>query len=233
MVPVKNEELGRWSLQGVEPSEDTFSDMTEKLSSFKSFCFSRWGDGEFNAILGNNEKPRNCDGHEYFADMGRWLKTILLSRPSYIMGIQPLCLTSRRAFEIQALIDPLRIDWVNADAIHNASIDGRLGELLEVLKRRNVTLVGPQHLNSLATIQEWKQITIPNQNCWLERQSIASHIARSFAPGMVYLLCASMMSEIIIDVFSDQNEATFIDCGSVFDPYAGVKSRRYHQKLKL
>jgi len=39
-----------------------------------------------------------------------------------------------------------------------------------------------------------------------------------------------MMSEVLIDQLS-YSENTFIDCGSVFDPYVGVKSRRYHHKL--
>jgi hypothetical protein len=48
----------------------------------------------------------------------------------------------------------------------------------------------------------------------------------------VVLLAASMMSEVLIDDFADHHH-TFIDIGSVLDPYCGIKSRRYHHKLKL
>jgi hypothetical protein len=46
----------------------------------------------------------------------------------------------------------------------------------------------------------------------------------------IVLLCASMMSEVIIHQFSKDHH-TFVDMGSVLDIFVGKPSRRYHHKL--
>src|SRR5210317_64019 len=49
--------------------------MTDKIRSGIHFAFSRMGDGEFDCILGNT--GANCDGHEYYKEMGIELGDII------------------------------------------------------------------------------------------------------------------------------------------------------------
>jgi len=227
MKAYRDEVTGRWH----SDLPDVFDLICDKLRKGEPFSFSRYGDGEFNCIYG---KPgANCDGHEYFPDMGERLRKIVESKPKYMMGIQPLTVASERWTQIEK--DFPGIDWVDADSIHNASIDGRLFLLFDELRKYHVTLIGPQHLSGFIQPQfNWEHMFIPSVDCWNYYD-----IAHSFLDIVtlrrfhtVVLLCASMMSEVLIDDFSDSGH-TFIDMGSVLDPYVGVKSRRYHHKLNI
>ena len=56
------------------------------LSGGKPFSFSRFGDGEWNAILG---KPgQNCDGHAFFPELGADLRDALIQKLPYLYGMQ-------------------------------------------------------------------------------------------------------------------------------------------------
>jgi hypothetical protein len=225
MNAIKDETTGRWSLEGVEDSVVTYERILRMLQTKEPFSFARYGDGEFNAIMG---KPgMNCDGHSYFADMGARLKAILNSEPKYMVGIQPLTVSQ---FRYNDYWKHLNIPWVNADCLHNASIDEKLGRFFDVLKTRKVLLVGPKHLEFFKAAQ----IVIPNINCWTEYRNIRSTIYEFLTDkkDWVVLFCASMMSEVLIDDF-DGSQNTFIDLGSALDVYAGKISRSYHKLLKL
>jgi hypothetical protein len=95
---------------------------------------------------------------------------------------------------------------------------------------KDVVLVGPKHLMPLAALLGWWWCIVPDLNCWNEFERTHHYISDRLEDGpKVVLLCASRMSEVLIDEF--HGEATLIDIGSVLDPYCGVKSRRYHHKL--
>jgi hypothetical protein len=226
----RDEITGRWTLEGVESDEKTYVNMCEMLKDRKVFKFARYGDGEWNCIF--NKPGRNCDSHAYFPDLGAHLRRIILSEPEYMVGIQPLSMSYDRTPQIKEICRDLNVSWYNADVLHNASIDGKIDQFIDAMKGRYIILVGPIHLANIFV--NCVHIVIPQIDCWLSheevRQQIEFHI--DGVNNAVVLLAASMMSEVIIDAFADSHH-TFIDIGSVLDPYAGVKSRRYHHKLKI
>lgn len=228
MKAYRDETTGRWH----SDLPDVFHLICEKLRNGERFSFARYGDGEWNAIYG--KQGANCDGHEYFKDLGANLKYAVENQigvNNVIMGLQPLTIASDRINQIEK--DFPNIDWVDADCIHNASIDGKLELLFTAIWERDCTLVGPNHLKNIAEKNGFDFIEIPSINCWNEYERISNSISEQLDSGFdrVVLLCASMISEVIIHEFHD--EATFIDLGSVLDPYCGVKSRRYHHKLTV
>jgi hypothetical protein len=225
MQAIKDESNGRWTIKGLEPSEQTFEKICDMLRKCVNFKFARYGDGEFNCMFG--KKGRNCDGHEYFPAMCERLNSAL-RRADYMVGIQPLAL-SIYGERVNLLLEGL--DIYNADALHNASIDGQIRYFTKALNGRYVILVGPAHL---AGFFAGVHIIIPSVNCWAEYESIRQQMQFHIegVNNAVVLLAASMMSEVLIDDFADEPH-TFIDIGSVLDPYCGVKSRRYHHKLKI
>jgi hypothetical protein len=229
-IAFRQEITGQWDLTGVEPWQKTFEKIVCDLKSKKEFKFSRFGDGEWNCIF--NKPGQNVDGHKYFPDLGASLRRVILSEPDYTVGIQPLSMSYERTDQIKDFCRGLNIKWVNADAIHNASINGTFSEFVDALKGRYIILIGPAHLAGFFT--SCVHLVIPAQNCWLNyeeiRQQIEFHV--DGVNNAVVLLAASMMSEVLIDDFADHNH-TLIDIGSVLDPYCNVKSRRYHHKLKL
>ena len=50
-----------------------FEELIEKIKNKEMFSFSRFGDGEMNAVFG--KEGMNCDSHRYFPDMGLRFKS--------------------------------------------------------------------------------------------------------------------------------------------------------------
>lgn len=225
---IKNEETGVWDILGLEHWYITFINMIDNLKTYKNFKFARYGDGEIYCMKGRH--GNNCDNHTYFPELGAALRQSIQEEPKYMVGIQPLSI-SHIPEDVYNYFSHFR-HLYNADVLHNASIDGQLTKFTRSLEGRYIILVGPVHLASIFT--SCIHIVIPSVNCWLEfeyiKQQIEFHL--DGINNAVVILAASMMSEVIISHFSDADH-TFIDVGSVLDPYAGVKSRKYHYKLKV
>jgi hypothetical protein len=209
--------------------EDPFEDIVTMLGNGTPFAFSRFGDGEFSAIFGVGEV--NCDGHAYYPDLGQRLRAIVEGNPGYLMGLQPLAVVYHGALQIWQVAGDRK--WVLADSLHLASVESRLGELFGALSRRNVLLVGPEHLGKLAAAQGWSHSPIPSRDCWTQYVETRERLKETISPsGDVVLFCASMMGNVLIDdLYTLKPTNTYIDAGSVLDPYAGVQTRAYHAQL--
>jgi len=202
-----------------------FDLMIHKIKNDIPFKYARYGDGEWNCILG---KPgANCDGHQYFPDLGQRLKSILESRPDYFLGLQTIAIEQNKNDpEFKRLVD--MNDWVDNEILHRASINDYISLFFEAIEMEDVIIIGPQHMSKL----DKSIIEIPSKNCWLEYEYVKDSLTTAllWRPHTIVLLSASMMSEVLIDDFKDTDH-TFIDCGSVFDPYCGISSRTYHKDI--
>ena len=208
-----------------------------KLQRNEPFTFSRWGDGEWEAVLDlKNENEANCDGHQYFPSLKQSLHDILVSNPPYLLGMQKLAYHRLLGRDIDAYLKKKMIDrdWLNADAFHDASSRGEIKTFFDVLASKKVLLVGPLHLKKL-TVFSFQFCEVPPKNCWLNRQLILDDIRNLIASKDrdVILFCAGMTSNWFVDVLQKEFDGFMIDVGSLLDPYAGVNSRNYHQKLVM
>ena len=124
-----------------------YKNFLNKIKFNKPFTFSRWGDGEFQAI-NLDKKGANCDGHKYFPDMSLELEKILESNPTYYTGLQPLA----QKVMPEVIKEYDYINWVNADVFHDASINGEFNKFLSVINEKRVVIVGPDYMNKLNSI---------------------------------------------------------------------------------
>jgi len=204
----------------------SFEDICQMIKEETPFKFARYGDGEVYCMEGR--QGANCDKHQYFPDLGERLKESLKD-PKYYIGIQNL-LVSHLKDRLIKYFSHLKI--YNGDIIHRASIAGKMEHFFKAIESRYTILVGPAHLAPL--IKNCVHIVIPSQDCWLQYKKVKKDLAFHLngVNNPLVLLCASMMAEVLIHEFRDA-DATIIDCGSVFDPYVGIKSRTYHHKLDI
>lgn len=200
----------------------------------KPFTFSRFGDGEANAILGR--QGSNCDGHEYFPEMGKQLAEILrtgrnLRVQQYDIGIQNHALRTIPEFNewLNKNTDPT--DFVNADVWHHASIKGEFHRFFDAIQNRPVLMVGPHSLAKLDIHQYW--VEVPERNCWNSFDAIMKGIDNYIDYAEIVLFSASMPAKIMIDKLHAKHGATktLLDMGSVFMPYVGISNRSYHKKI--
>jgi len=216
---------------------DPYDEIVGMLRDRVPFAFSRFGDGEFNAIYG--VEGVNCDGHRYFPDMGRRLREIVEREPDYLMGLQPGAILMHGAWRTVAISGGTPNDgqrsWMLADSLHDASLNNRLDSFLDALGGRDVLLVGAEHLRGFSESKGWRYQPVPAHDCWTAYEETLEGLKSSIpSSGGVLLFCASMMSNVLLDDLYTLNPAnTYIDTGSLFDPYAGVISRLYHEELDL
>jgi hypothetical protein len=210
-----------------------FDEMLSMLKAKKNFSFSRFGDGEWAAVFG--DEGGNCDNHPYYKELGLALAAVLLRPQLGYMGLQPKAINDlggRISEWVKA--NGGMIEWCNADLIHDASIADRLHELLGAMRGRKKILIGPAHLYDFAFRNQMIFIATPSDfPVWKAWTTIYADLVEQLDKDATVLYCASMATEVMIDKASREygDTITQIDIGSAFDPAAGVVSRRYHKSI--
>jgi hypothetical protein len=220
----------------------------DRIVGMQPYSFARYGDGEWSSAMGKKTHPqKNCDGHFYFEEMWEDFQTVftgLQKQPEvydYILGMQNLALRMWGP-QIERFLDRFGLQdrtWHDCDVFHHASRKGQLEPLVAALRDSSVVVVGPAHLRTLDRVFGYnKFVQVPRQNCYLHLDRITKQIEEAIAAApkpVVVSLSASMPAEILIHRLYPKHgrHAFLIDFGSVFDPYAGVASRKYHQGMKL
>lgn len=215
----------------------TLEDFTSRLQSKEPFVFLRFGDGEWNAVLGKSNC--NCDGQKY-EDVRNYLRHVLLNAPaSYWMGMQPFAMRLRGP-EIEAWLAenrPRGLDWVWSETLPRASMRNRLPEFFKSLAGRQVVLIGPKYLSSIGKqFRVHKHLFVPTngkaQTAFHRIVADAKDFLKQRADDATFLVSAGMTSEgLIHEIAKKAPKATFIDTGSLFEPYVGKSIRRYHQSI--
>lgn len=226
-----------WKIR-LSSSKANYNEILRRLDEHRPFSFSRWGDGEWEAVLNlKKQDEANCDGHQFFDSMRLELQNILFKKPSYMLGMQPLAYHKLMGRKIDSFFrsNNLKLEdlwWVNADVFHDASMSGKIFSFFERLKKKKVLLVGPQYLRNLK-IFTFDHIEVPLLNCWLERVQIMAQIEerRKMKEYDVILFCAGMTSNWMVDQLHGNFKGFILDIGSLLDPFAGRNTRNYHKKL--
>lgn len=224
-----------------------YEELVRRLRDKEPFSLSRWGDGEWNAVLRQRPPDRqNCDGHHFFSDMSDALENSLRERVSnpqcynYEIGMQPL---GWRLFseQIQAWLTANNAvaPWCNADLMVKPSMVTRLAALQEVLRELQVIVVGPWHLQGLKTrFPVASFIQVPLKDCWLEYPDILAQTKTAIAAQTGYcavLVSTGMPAKVLVhDLYRTTIErAAVVDCGSIWDPYCGRRTRSYHSRMVM
>jgi hypothetical protein len=199
----------------------------------KPFSFSRWGDGEWRAVLSPGGNSANCDGHKFFPAMGDQLRQILCNKPTYRIGMQSLAvrLFAEHIANFLEKAQLTALQWYDSDVFHKGAIYGKMDQILQAMSSRKVLLIGPRHLAKVP-FPCWKQIFVPSTNVYLQLDSILRQVDGLLAgkdEPLLISISASMPAEIMVDRLHKKygHLHTIVDFGSLWDPLVGVKSRSY------
>jgi len=215
-------------------------DMVQRLKDGEHFSFLRYGDGEWTAAYQRVPSRKNCDGHQFFEEMGKEMEASLVNQlpDPAVYGMQNMMLRKDPTkSDLYAWLEEreIDIDWVSSDVIHYANRDGELGDFVRCLTDRNTILVGPQHLKPLKMFATTDFVEIAPRDCYLGIDSVERNLrsVMEIRDDPVVIFCASMMAEpLIYRLFPDFGQtSTMIDVGSVFDVYMGKPSRGYLKRM--
>jgi hypothetical protein len=223
----------------------TYARILARMRSGMPFALSRWNDGEWPPVLRCEPKWRDqvqkvrsvsCGKHLLPETMCLALRDVLLNRPRYLLGISPH--TFRVMGDaVRGFVDEHRLrdlDWVNADVLHGASRDGMLGEFVQAVTSFQSCLVGPAHLSPVAqTLRVSEHVVIPERDCWAAVETILKEVTAAAQRTTLILVSAGPPAKWLIHQLAAQFGRThfILDTGSLWDVFAGVKSRLYHANV--
>lgn len=202
-----------------------------KLISGEPFAFSRWGDGEWAALLGDG--GATCDGQRYSATLRRELTAVLESRPAYHLGLQRFAMQQRGA-EIKGWLERRGLDpkWADADVFARASREGRLGPLVAALAARRVVLIGPDYLRKLKLFPFAAFVAVPSQDAYGSLADILDAARLVVEELGVVAVSAGPAAKLIVHRLHEEFPlATVVDFGSLWEPYVGRSTRTYHDAV--
>lgn len=209
---------------------------TDLLARGEPFAFSRYGDGEWACILG--QAGQTCDGQPYSPELAQDLAGALASAGgNYFVALGPMAARTLGAPINNWLSHhDLRIDWHSTEVFLQASLDGALYPFVAELRKRKHRLlyVGPAHLRRFAVdvLCADAFIEVPGKDAYGQHGVITHSILETWADikPTVIGYSAGPLANVLIDYFNLSEPLTQIDFGSVWDVYAGVKSRSYMRK---
>jgi hypothetical protein len=211
----------------IEPTR--FEDFIDKILADVPYSFSRFGDGEWKAIF--RYPGANCDGHQYFPDLGARLEEAVAHPLNYIYGMQSLAVRNME-FEIMELWENSHIKWVDADIFHRAFAKGMMGHMVQALKTKRVCLVGPLYLHNrrLRFLYSGGMIKIPLKDCFLDIERIKQEMLRNERAEVFAMSCSMATNVVIHELFPYIGDKKWmIDFGSVWDPCVGNLTRTIHK----
>lgn len=200
---------------------------TGLLEAGQPFVFTRWGDGEWEAILSQGV-GKNCDGHLYYPAMCQELGALVRARPAYDLGLLKI---ARRHYENEIAEYVPGYVWVDGDVLLEDFLELRLGAFFKALKRRKGLYIGPRRLRPLKkvlNIQGW--VETPLVNAWLEVDRIVHEATQQGVYAEVVGLSCGPAAKVIAHRLHEANSRlTILDFGSMFDALCGVETRSYHK----
>lgn len=213
-------------------------DLVDRLVDGSHLAFARYGDGEWQAILG--QQGKNCDGNRYTPELrDALIQTLTEARtePKYIHGMQRGALRLLRqdinAFHREHALD---IKWADADILHYANEGGRLNRFVEFCRLSTPIYVGPgKHEHVDLDLSAF--VRTPNVDSYREMDRIVAETVDAcgkYPVGVhgsdvpLVLVSMGMSAEVFVYRLwtALSGRAQIIDVGSVFDPYVSAGAMR-------
>lgn len=212
---------------------DIYDLIINKIQNDEKFSFVRYGDGEFAFILKNNQLENlKKKWGDSILEASDYLKVIIDQRPEYYFGIQNLAY-SLWPKEIDQITKDIP-NLVKADILHTRSGSGEIKSFFDTLCGKKIVLVGPSYLSSIKEIKIHKHIITEEYYVWNYIETIEKEIERLIKleenENLIFLYSCSLAAKILIHKFSNK-QIKQIDTGSLLDPYVGMNSRKYHDRV--
>jgi len=206
----------------------------DKLRNNERFSFVRYGNGEWDCILDLFYRTRS--GSQRFTPNLRAALIDSLKTPhagAYFTALQSTSFLQRGGILPQAETwlanNAPDLKWHDGEVFTKASMKGRLHPLVAALEGKRVVVVGPKWTLKLPFASVF--VPVRSHDCWVQVDAIAAQlrdlhdVVISFSAGPATKVLIHRLQPLI------GAHSWLIDFGSLWDPYCGVKSRRYHQRI--
>jgi hypothetical protein len=206
----------------------TASEIVALIESGKPFSWVRYGNGEWDAVLGL-KKATGTLSQTFSEPLRQAMRETVMDHRGKIMAMQNERYLRRIKLwpKIHAWLQKhhVVIDWQPGDVLHYASGNGTLAPFVQAL--RNPVFVGPSHFERIPIAGDF--LPIQDINCWDRVDQIEAEM-RASCQGRTVCVSAGPAAKILIHRLRDE-DMQLIDCGSLWDVYCGIPSRGYQRVM--
>lgn len=203
---------------------------TEMIKNNQNFIIVKFGDGELTNMFSTNEHDHNCDGNNYFKELG----TELIEAYIYYLRI-PYAYICKwdHVYHIEEKIEEDLKNWFKYDdkfleyniIIHKLPFKEEQINFFKTIKyssRKKMYVTNKEMLDALIPIMNIKLgVVIPDRNSYLYKKQIIDLCSQQIEKepdGLIILFSAGMFSKVLIKELSMKfPKHTYIDIGSTFD----------------
>jgi hypothetical protein len=204
------------------------ADLIARIESRKPFQWVRYGNGEWDAVLGL-KRGTGSRSQTFSEPLRQAMRETVMDHRGKIMAMQGERYLRRLKLwpKIQAWLQDhdLSIDWQPGDVLHHASGAGTLAPFVQAL--RNPVFVGPSHLQNLPIAGDF--LPVRDRNCWKDVDRIEAEM-RASCQGRTVCISAGPTAKVLIHRLRHE-DMQLIDTGSLWDVYCGIPSRKYHRVM--
>ena len=199
------------------------------------FSQANYGDGEWQCMLGY--EGRNAQGGEYEPELRAALIATVKDPKFTFFGTNP---GPRMRPEVNAwIVDNAHlITWVDKSVLPTWNCRGLLAAFIREVQRHRVLLVGAEHLRRLTIFAPVEFVEVPLPGAWHVHEQTTEAICRGVKDkrAELVLFSSGMATNPVMHALHSRAECldvTMLDCGAIWDPYAGVWSRKNYQKERF
>lgn len=206
------------------------------LRDNEHFSFVRFGNGEWDCILGTRDITGSGSQRLDITALRKGMAAAVAKRYNYYMGMQSRSYLSRVRLlpKIERWLKSFAPDvkWCEGEVFTKPSMKGQFNPLIKELRKKRMAVVGPTWLRELSPkVFEYEAfVGVTPRNCFKDYATIKERIKR-IPKGTVVSFSAGPAAKLLISELHDPERWTLIDFGSVWDPYCGKCTRRYHARL--
>jgi hypothetical protein len=218
---IKSKPYGSW-----HPEETSYLRvLTKKLENNENIIFTKYGDGEYNCMIGRS--GHNSDNDFYHPWLAHALKRSLIGlakKPNTYIGRWPDVVVPRYCDGIvKKHSRSLEIPWVSYHLILNHDVflkhDYMYNFVKLIIHSKKKKILICNHKN--ARIKDFFRadvfIEIPSTNWSYEYNKWKNIVEKNVENGCIVLISGGMCSKVLINDITDKYNLTFIDLGSGFD----------------
>lgn len=221
-----------------------FNIFLNKIKNNEHFSLSRWGDGELTIIennfidirsKGNGEFKYDPNDTSYFISRELLINSYKYKADNYYIGIACPCCVGYEKYNYMKLIsgqDEKNLTWANIFV--NSNYKKTIDELIPELNNHDVYLIinNSSKLNNLT----FNPIGVSyiGTDAWINDINVIDKIIRYINENNIkntlFLFAAGPLANIATHLLwlNNQNN-TYIDIGSILDPYLDLKITRGYQ----
>jgi hypothetical protein len=222
-----------------------FTKFLNKIKSGEHFSLSRWGDGELTILEGKHIDIRSKGNGEFRYDPNlpqynqareKLMESYVYKDDNYYIGIACPCCVGQEKYQYmkdKSGQDEEHLTWANIFV--NANYRRTINELIPEFKNHEVDIVVNKNSNIDRLPFKPKNVLRVGTDAWYEDfdlgRNMLEQILMRGVKNRIFLIAAGPLANILtysLWVYGSK-ENTYIDIGSILDPYLQLKlTRGYH-----